>query len=65
MTISSSTAASAGRFIAQMPMLNTIERTQILLALLEVAYAEGAQHIAHTIEANIQAAKAVQKARTQ
>lgn len=65
MTISTSTAASAGRFIAQIPLLNTIERTQILMALLELAYAEGAQHIAHTIEANVQAAKAVEKARAQ
>lgn len=63
MTISTSTAASAGRFLDQIPLLTISERAQILLALLEVAYAEGAQHIAHTIEANIQAAKAVQKAK--
>lgn len=65
MTISTTTAAAAGRFVAICASLSDSERTQLLLALLELAFAEGAQHIAQTISADVQATIAVQKARTQ
>lgn len=63
MSISTSTAASAGRFLALIPSLSEAQRQEMLLLLLRVAYAEGGQHIAQTIGANVQADAAVQKAR--
>jgi hypothetical protein len=61
--ISDSTAKSAARFLFALPLLTQDERRTLLSALLEVAHAEGAQHIVHSMAAVGEAASALDKAR--
>lgn len=63
MSISISTAASAGRFLALIPSLSEAQRQEMLMLLLRLAYTEGGQHIAQTLQADAQTTLAVQKAR--
>ena len=63
MTISATTAASAGRFIAALPTLDDVGRVELLRLILEVAYAEGAQHMVQSMAANMEAARALDKAK--
>ena len=61
--ISESTTAAAGRFLAAYPLLTNEERTKLLVSLLEVAFAEGAQYLALTAASRIAADGIIQKAK--